>query len=1449
MKQTAQYFATQSYKIIARVGLFGGLLIAALAVGAQVPRPPASAPSPAVEALQNSHSAAVSPFTGSATANVPLYTLREGDIEIPITMRYAAQGFRPEESPGNLGMGWNVELGGVISRTVNDLPDEFTLETRGTAAALSNEPRSRFYHAGLLWSAHPAPAGASAFPFADWWNADWEAKKRLAARDFVPDPFSGSSGFPESNPVVQGHGNVLDTEPDEFSFSFAGYSGKFYLSPAHLHYNIDMAAPRTWSTNAQMWQVKCDRPIRVELLYAPQGRAYSFNNTFSPSDLAEVPFPRPRLLYYDLEKQSGDGEQPRTFYGFQITTDQGVKYTFGTTPHATEYSTSRFRQLDDHWTASAWHLTHVTYPSGQTVEYQYEAQGAGVAPGDAWMHYHYLQKLSYSGQRDVSLVPIPPSPNTPPPNSPSASTFPFDPSLNVDGLLVRPAVLVAIRFPATGTRMDIASTGRKIPTSVNKSALQLNRCGIGWAHCSFTGDVWGVNLPIDDAMVIDELTVTTPSHHPYPYPSVAPTVAEVKRLRFVYSPATTTQSVNTFLRPYLRTVQDVGRANGVRVLYDFTYYPNPRPNEPLPPAFDGETDHWGFYNNAFRVAQPSYISGQPKPVSWANASALELHRAPMPISPANLALARMGMLHTITSEIGEQTTFEYEQHEYGGIYDRTYGRCLTYPGSNAAGTPGYTGCIGGYRTTSLRTNTGPTGGVRLARITRASVSGAGSAPQSVSFNYDIPGVSPRRSSGWLASEIVYFSSIIRYHLFQPAGTQLVCDKAEVSYVTINPLMPIQSGSGAHIGYSTITETYDDEAQKRATFSNYDTEEDGFDDDPLGGAGPAGPYTVNDEQRGRLLQEEWFGAPNASGVRPMIRKRVLTYEKGFVGFSINLPGNAVSQWNTKAYSVRIGARQYAGRTTVNNYWLLDGIQYSSLLGSSRLKQEVTTEVEDTTPKVTTRTLSYQNRGLLAEEKVTSPGAPALATAYTYPTAFLGVNLAGADWLLDMLTSRQYNLPVAVVKYKSGYVVDATGYTYQRGMRRKTMKYNIAQRTDSAAFTHFLTIRPGVNNGPRYVEQTLNDWREIHSQQYAPHTNVPEQTNDAAEGFASVLWGRKSTVPVATFRHTNVLTGGMHDCAFENFEGDLVSWPYIPPNSGVMPGSQDRFEVTNWRWISQTGGVPVPYPPYGIHIPEYYSVPQFSPVAHTGKYSLSAPNLHRYNTSWRPGRAVVPPVAAADSVTGPAARERPIPCIIPAPPFGAGPAEPTTRDSLMHLAYGALFGQYGESDPPAPIINNPPDPFWCLQTDLRFSVADEGPRTFKLSCWARVSRKQEGDPTQRTSRPFVALWGATCETLPYLEVVPDDGKWHCVTYQFTTPGDAGNLAVLVGGNNVLIDDLLLLPIDARVTTYTHEPHVGVTSIIDETNHTTFYEYDEFGRLRATFDDDGNLLQATDYKLRQP
>lgn len=66
------------------------------------------------------------------------------------------------------------------------------------------------------------------------------------------------------------------------------------------------------------------------------------------------------------------------------------------------------------------------------------------------------------------------------------------------------------------------------------------------------------------------------------------------------------------------------------------------------------------------------------------------------------------------------------------------------------------------------------------------------------------------------------------------------------------------------------------------------------------------------------------------------------------------------------------------------------------------------------------------------------------------------------------------------------------------------------------------------------------------------------------------------------------------------------------------------------------------------------------------------------------------------------------------------------------------------------------------------------------------------------------------------------------------------------NGYLDEVRLYPKEAMMTTYTYEPLVGITSMTNPANVTTYYEYDDLGRLICIRDQDRNIIQRYDYQF---
>lgn len=80
--------------------------------------------SPDAAALGKYGSIPVSPYTGVPDISIPLYTIKTGAISLPVSLSYHAGGNKVEESASSVGLGWALNCGGVITRTIRGKADE-----------------------------------------------------------------------------------------------------------------------------------------------------------------------------------------------------------------------------------------------------------------------------------------------------------------------------------------------------------------------------------------------------------------------------------------------------------------------------------------------------------------------------------------------------------------------------------------------------------------------------------------------------------------------------------------------------------------------------------------------------------------------------------------------------------------------------------------------------------------------------------------------------------------------------------------------------------------------------------------------------------------------------------------------------------------------------------------------------------------------------------------------------------------------------------------------------------------------------------------------------------------------------------------------------------------------------------------------------------------------------
>lgn len=75
-------------------------------------------PSPEAAAMMRSINIPVSHYTGTASINIPLYTISAGGVQVPVSLGYQASGIKVKDMETWVGLGWRLSTGGRISRMV-----------------------------------------------------------------------------------------------------------------------------------------------------------------------------------------------------------------------------------------------------------------------------------------------------------------------------------------------------------------------------------------------------------------------------------------------------------------------------------------------------------------------------------------------------------------------------------------------------------------------------------------------------------------------------------------------------------------------------------------------------------------------------------------------------------------------------------------------------------------------------------------------------------------------------------------------------------------------------------------------------------------------------------------------------------------------------------------------------------------------------------------------------------------------------------------------------------------------------------------------------------------------------------------------------------------------------------------------------------------------------------
>jgi YD repeat-containing protein len=141
-------------------------------------------------------------YTGTADVSIPLYTIKETGIDIPIVLRYHGSGIKVWDQAANVGLGWSLEPAGSIIQVVNGVED-------GMDHIVSADPAGYNF---LITRRLLGEYGATN----DVGTNDWPC----APGDTLPEDSEATL-----NNLIAGGG-----QPDIYIYNFGGHSGKFYIN-------------------------------------------------------------------------------------------------------------------------------------------------------------------------------------------------------------------------------------------------------------------------------------------------------------------------------------------------------------------------------------------------------------------------------------------------------------------------------------------------------------------------------------------------------------------------------------------------------------------------------------------------------------------------------------------------------------------------------------------------------------------------------------------------------------------------------------------------------------------------------------------------------------------------------------------------------------------------------------------------------------------------------------------------------------------------------------------------------------------------------------------------------------------------------------------------------------------------------------------------------------------
>ncbi len=340
-------------------------------------------------------------YTGTLGLSIPVYTFKNKNFTIPISLNYASTGYKPNLQTGILGAGWYLNAGGVITREVNGIPDE-------SVEAYTYKDKFCGYMHTFISKTHTM---SGYYQFYSNPNLQNFCKKEIL--------YSGVRGQEYTIAYLDERvGKYYEPEPDLFHYNFMGYTGSFMLQPGKIVV-FDCNTPPGELT-VETWDSGMYNGLRGFTITTGDGYVYSFSQRddsasfgFDTSDEGQS-----LISSWTLDSiTSQDGD----CVTFKYDSRQNVQKTYSCIPilyFEDEYSRTKHYYAGvetgededpDPWATNskeinvnvttAYPLIKMTVSGEAEVEFTYGVKASEIWDRDIISQYHYNDSASEQTRR------------------------------------------------------------------------------------------------------------------------------------------------------------------------------------------------------------------------------------------------------------------------------------------------------------------------------------------------------------------------------------------------------------------------------------------------------------------------------------------------------------------------------------------------------------------------------------------------------------------------------------------------------------------------------------------------------------------------------------------------------------------------------------------------------------------------------------------------------------------------------------------------------------------------------------------------------------------------------------------------------------------------------------------------------------------------------------------